>query len=256
MSSLNRLTCPHCRREGSTPKPLTPGSRIQCPACGTSFPYTPTDDTYKSIPPQGETPFILDETGQSLNLGRLEISRAKESPANDPYFSQQPPKRSPSPGLATNPSTRPPSPRSRTSNPAERPAVASPPPIPNRAVKNCIYCGEEILAVALKCKHCGEIVDPALRTAEEAKVLASRNSSPSVVNVNTNTAVSTSTSVAVGGRRWRQLSRLIGAGLLLFLAGPFVSLAAPSLGIILTLIGFLAFCLGLILSVIRLFYRF
>jgi hypothetical protein len=47
--------------------------------------------------------------------------------------------------------------------------VAPPTPPPTPATKRCVYCGEEILAVALKCKHCGEILDPALRAAEEAK---------------------------------------------------------------------------------------
>jgi hypothetical protein len=43
-------------------------------------------------------------------------------------------------------------------------------PVPaERQVKACYFCGEEILIGAKKCKHCGEIVDPTLRAAEEAR---------------------------------------------------------------------------------------
>lgn len=48
-------------------------------------------------------------------------------------------------------------------------AVAEPPSV---ATKECPYCSEEILLKAVKCKHCGEIVDAALRAAEEAKQFA------------------------------------------------------------------------------------
>jgi uncharacterized protein (UPF0212 family) len=33
------------------------------------------------------------------------------------------------------------------------------------AMKECDYCGEQILATAKKCRHCGEILDVALRVA-------------------------------------------------------------------------------------------
>jgi hypothetical protein len=46
------------------------------------------------------------------------------------------------------------------------PSVQSvPPPVPDAQpqTKSCEFCGEEILAVAKKCKHCGEILDASLR---------------------------------------------------------------------------------------------
>jgi TM2 domain-containing membrane protein YozV len=36
--------------------------------------------------------------------------------------------------------------------------IATPPPIA-RSVKQCAYCGETILSQAMKCKHCGELVN-------------------------------------------------------------------------------------------------
>jgi hypothetical protein len=40
-----------------------------------------------------------------------------------------------------------------------------PMPEPGKDTIACPYCGETILAVAKKCKHCNEILDPALRVA-------------------------------------------------------------------------------------------
>jgi hypothetical protein len=49
---------------------------------------------------------------------------------------------------------------------AEPPRTQATPP--QKETKDCPFCGEEILAVAKKCKHCGETVDVTLRAAEES----------------------------------------------------------------------------------------
>jgi hypothetical protein len=41
-----------------------------------------------------------------------------------------------------------------------RPTPAPPTALPARAVRNCPFCAEEILAAARKCKHCGSEVEP------------------------------------------------------------------------------------------------
>jgi hypothetical protein len=38
----------------------------------------------------------------------------------------------------------------------------------SEGVKNCPLCGEEILAVAKKCRHCRSYLDPTLQAASEA----------------------------------------------------------------------------------------
>lgn len=41
--------------------------------------------------------------------------------------------------------------------------------------KVCDFCGEKVLAVAKKCKHCGEILDVVLRAAADARTVAQPN---------------------------------------------------------------------------------
>jgi len=58
----------------------------------------------------------------------------------------------------------------------------------NQPTKDCPFCGEQILAVAKKCKHCRETLDVVLRSAEES--LRSNNRQQNVyVNQNVQTPV-------------------------------------------------------------------
>lgn len=52
-------------------------------------------------------------------------------------------------------------------NPVARVNHASIPAVPD--TKACPFCGEEILVVAKKCKHCNEMLDPVLRAEDEAR---------------------------------------------------------------------------------------
>ena len=54
----------------------------------------------------------------------------------------------------------------------------------------CPYCQEEVKKEAKKCKHCGEILDVALRAAEEAK----KSSGGNVFNVAGGSSSSSSSS--------------------------------------------------------------
>jgi len=42
--------------------------------------------------------------------------------------------------------------------------------LPTSSLKGCPFCGEQVLAHVKKCKHCGEILDAALRAAHEPRV--------------------------------------------------------------------------------------
>ena len=55
--------------------------------------------------------------------------------------------------------------------------------------KDCGFCGEEVLMVAKKCKHCGETLDIALRIAEDARRVAENSNSSPAVSAVANTTV-------------------------------------------------------------------
>jgi hypothetical protein len=58
-----------------------------------------------------------------------------------------------------------------------------PPPV-SVYTRTCPFCAEEIKLEALKCKHCGEVLDPRLRAAEEAGRARVQTASPPVVYMN------------------------------------------------------------------------
>jgi hypothetical protein len=67
--------------------------------------------------------------------------------------------------------------------------------------KECPYCSEQIQATAKKCRHCGEILDVALRATEEAKSLARDRHQPVIVNNNVSTSSSAAAAAYAGGRQ-------------------------------------------------------
>jgi hypothetical protein len=50
-------------------------------------------------------------------------------------------------------------------------AMPSRPLAPAQDTKACAFCGEQILAAAVKCRFCGELLDPILRAAAEPRVI-------------------------------------------------------------------------------------
>lgn len=73
--------------------------------------------------------------------------------------------------------------------PAPTPIPTPMPTRDNADRKACPFCGELVLAIAKKCKHCGETLDVALRAAEEAKRLALATASSASVSTNVSTTV-------------------------------------------------------------------
>lgn len=81
-------------------------------------------------------------------------------------------------------------------------------PAPTPATKECPFCGEQVLTVAKKCKHCGEILDVALRVAMTPapaqqvvqQFVPAAPASIQITNVNTNIA-----NAGVSRKRWSRI---------------------------------------------------
>jgi predicted nucleic acid-binding Zn ribbon protein len=96
----------------------------------------------------------------------------------------------------------------------------APPALPVARVepsRNCPFCAEPIKPDALKCKHCGEILDPRLRAAEEAKRAAAGAMLAVAAQKQQPTNVTVKTVVNNKGRRSYGCGDLIIALILLFI---------------------------------------
>lgn len=104
-------------------------------------------------------------------------------------------------------STSPPPAEQPTNYPPPAVTPPSPPAVANvvftgpvPTVKQCPFCAEQIHVDALKCKHCGETIDPALRSAEESRRLAEFHARHGQPSGPTNIVVNTSASAAAQAR--------------------------------------------------------
>lgn len=114
-----------------------------------------------------------------------------------------------------------PAPPSNTSTLTPPLAATPPQQAVAEAMQRCPYCSEMVFASAKKCRHCGEILDVALRAAEEAKKSSSSQQPMVFMNAGGGGGGSSAAASAVGGGMGltKTKSRLMAALLAFFLGG-------------------------------------
>jgi len=146
--------CPKCNRPVQVPAPRM--VRFRCALCGTTLERPESFAGEMMACPSCKERIEIPGPAPTLERGPVlgEVVQPPPIPARTPV--SQP--------------YRPPAPR-----PAQEPVPAT------GESKACPFCGEAVLAIAKKCKHCGETIDLTLRLAEEA----SRGSGRGQINVST-----------------------------------------------------------------------
>lgn len=151
------VKCPSCGR-ASAVREESVGRKVKCPHCGGGFEAQ-----------------VATQTGPAA-ANRFPAPAAPQPPA---IRRPSPPAELQAEVLVSVP----------ISPPVRRAAV------PVKEEKDCPFCGELVLVVAKKCKHCGETIDVALRAAEEARRAAERGG-PSIVVTTSASGGSASSSAA------------------------------------------------------------
>lgn len=192
------VVCPTCNHRLSAPDAAA-GRKAKCSKCGGAV-----------IVPQASAK----QTSASAEKKTLTLP-AKQTSAVPTKVQHQPPALS-KPAAQQ---TRPLAVDLRVQHEIIQTAQVSAAPTPIQATKDCPFCGEQVLAVAKKCKHCGELLDVALRAAMAAAPQVVHHApapAPAVhiTNVNTNVV----NAGAGAHKRWSPIVAL------------FLSLLIPGLG--------------------------